>query len=166
MALAHNMFLRALNSIYLQAPLIHDPTDVADLYIFCEAWIHLIHHHHSIEESTFFSELEQYTHNPELTAREREQHKIIHEGLDQLQKYVTETAPSDYKWTDLETVFESFGSTLQTHLHEEVQMILDLKDNPAITEENILKAWEATEKEATNFSKPNMMVSTIDVKAS
>jgi hemerythrin-like domain-containing protein len=147
MALAHNMFIRALNSVYLQAPVIREPEDVSDLFIYCNTWISMIEHHHKLEETHLFSSIETSSHDPKIVATEREQHRAIHEGLDRLQKYIDETAPEDYKWEDLKIVIDSFGDVLKTHLAKEVETLANLKDS-SIPEDEIAKAWKITEKAA------------------
>ncbi|KAF1848856.1 uncharacterized protein K460DRAFT_261730, partial [Cucurbitaria berberidis CBS 394.84] len=59
MANVHNMLLRGLNSIYLQAPKITQPTDIADLMLYIKAWADTVHIHHSHEELVLFPRLEE-----------------------------------------------------------------------------------------------------------
>lgn len=54
MAFAHNSMLRGLNSIYLQAPYVHEPRDVADLLFFVKALAGWVSHHHVLEEEKMF----------------------------------------------------------------------------------------------------------------
>ncbi|KAH8723461.1 hypothetical protein GQ44DRAFT_570743, partial [Phaeosphaeriaceae sp. PMI808] len=54
MANVHNTLLRGLNSIYLQAPHVSQPVDIADLMLYTKAWAETVHVHHSHEESLFF----------------------------------------------------------------------------------------------------------------
>jgi hemerythrin-like domain-containing protein len=157
MALAHNMFIRGLNSIYLQAPLIHEPKDAADLFIFCKAWIMVIELHHKAEETTLFKDLEKYTYDDNLFASERDQHVHIHEGLDRFRKYITETKPEAYQWNDLESVLDSFSAVLKTHLTDEIEVLLKLRDT-SVTDDELKTAWKHTEDTAKDFKEPGLMV--------
>jgi hemerythrin-like domain-containing protein len=58
MANVHNLLLRGLNSIYLQAPHITLPADIADLLLYTKAWADTVHHHHSHEESILFPRID------------------------------------------------------------------------------------------------------------
>lgn len=153
------MFLRGLNSVYLQGPLISEPKDVADLFLFCNIWITSIELHHDIEENHLFKDLEKMTRDSQVVSREREQHRVIHEGLDRFEKYVKETKPEAYKWTELSSILDSFGSVLKTHLSEEVETLSNLK-HTGLTGEELTKIWEATEEVAQKeIKRSNMMVS-------
>lgn len=57
MALAHNMILRGLNSIYQQAPWIQQ-RDTQDFLEYCKLWLQVITVHHSGEEKHFFPYIE------------------------------------------------------------------------------------------------------------
>jgi hemerythrin-like domain-containing protein len=157
MAVAHNMFIRGLNSVYLQAPLIHEPKDAADLFIFCKAWIIAIKHHHDVEEAALFTDLEKFTHDAKILARERDQHRQIHEGLSRFKQYITETQPEAYRWKDFESVLESFSGVLKMHLTEEIEALLKLRDTE-VTDEELKLAWKHTEEEAKDFKEPDIMV--------
>jgi hypothetical protein len=50
MALAHNIMVRNLNAVYLQAPNITKKDDIADFIVFVQTLCEEIHHHHSGEE--------------------------------------------------------------------------------------------------------------------
>lgn len=60
MALVHNMFIRAFNSIYLQAIKVR-PEDVADFLHYCSAWHMAIKGHHDAEEEVYFPGIEKAT---------------------------------------------------------------------------------------------------------
>lgn len=57
MALAHNMILRGLNSIYQQAPWV-EQRDAQDFLEYCKLWVQVITVHHNGEESDFFPYIE------------------------------------------------------------------------------------------------------------
>lgn len=57
MALAHNMILRGLNSIYQQAPWV-EPSDTKDFLEYCKLWVQVVTVHHNGEENDFFPYIE------------------------------------------------------------------------------------------------------------
>lgn len=57
MANVHNMIIRGLNSIYLQAPHVK-PGDVPSFMQYCIQWYLLLEVHHKGEETDFFVKIE------------------------------------------------------------------------------------------------------------
>lgn len=157
MAHAHNLFLRGLNSVYLQAPMVKQKQDVEDLFIFCRAWIIGVKHHHGIEETKLFPAIEEITRYQSTCEKERAQHKIIHDGLNLLERYLTETAPEKYRWEDLQSVFNTFVPTLHAHLNEEIQILLSLENIQ--DKEGLIEIWKQTEDAAKAFKHPRTFVS-------
>lgn len=156
MAHAHNLFLRGLNSIYLQAPNVHSPKDAQDLFIFCQAWILSLEHHHGVEEKRLFPGLETVTGKPAMCEKEKVHHEFLHKSLALFQKYVEDTRPEDYRWDDLKAVLDAFAPRLMTHLNDEIPMILTLNDfeDKAV----LVKIWKETEDEAKAFKHPRIFV--------
>ena len=60
MALIHNVIIRGINSIYLQAPNIKLENDIEDFLTYMYSWSLLVHIHHDNEEATMFPLLEKY----------------------------------------------------------------------------------------------------------
>jgi hypothetical protein len=155
MALVHNIFIRALNSMYLQGPLITKEEDISDFFIFCQTWVQFVEHHHHNEEENFFPDLELLHADMQL---ERDQHKAIHVGLDEFMNYVTTTAPKDFKWVDMKAVMDSFVPVFCEHLTQEIKTLIALKDSK-MTEAQLKAAWGKAEKAAINTPLPSMFVS-------
>jgi len=57
MAVTHNIIIRGLNSIYLQAPHVQ-PKDYVDFIGYCLCWGDVLHAHHYCEETIAFPEIE------------------------------------------------------------------------------------------------------------
>ena len=57
MALAHNMLLRGLNSLYKQARWVR-PEDIHSFLEYCNLWLKAIEIHHSGEEENLFPWIE------------------------------------------------------------------------------------------------------------
>lgn len=51
MALIHNIILRGLNCITVQAPNVKNPEDIPDFMAFCDAWTCVLKSHHNTEET-------------------------------------------------------------------------------------------------------------------
>ncbi|KAI1085269.1 hypothetical protein F5B20DRAFT_137495 [Whalleya microplaca] len=52
LAHTHNAMLRGLNAIYLQAPHVHQPTDVSDLLFLTQSWSAWVLDHHNVKETS------------------------------------------------------------------------------------------------------------------
>ena len=52
---------------------------------------------------------------------------MIHDDLDLLERYLTETATEKYQWGYLNSVFDTFAPTLHDHLNGEIQILLSLE---------------------------------------
>lgn len=74
MALAHNVIIHGLNSIYLQAPHLK-PSDHSSFISYCKCWAQLLNEHHDMEESVFFPEIERITGKVEIMDVNVEQHR-------------------------------------------------------------------------------------------
>lgn len=154
---AHNLFLRGLNSVYQQAPHVHNPKDAQDLLVFCHAWIISLEHHHDVEEAQLFPGLAAVTGEADICGREKEQHKSLHESLTRFEKYVTKTKGEAYRWEDLKAMMDAFVSILRTHLDEEIKAMLALER--VEDRAGLWKVWENTEEAAKGFKHPRIFVS-------
>jgi hypothetical protein len=81
MALIHNILLRGLNCIYLQAPNISNLSDIQDFMAFCDAWSCTLHSHHKAEETVYFPLLKQQYHEKGVQARNHAEHETFLQGL-------------------------------------------------------------------------------------
>lgn len=73
MALVHNVIIRGYNSIYQQAPRIHQH-DVRDFIGYCLAWNDMVLNHHHSEETILFPLLEQGAGVPGLMDTDKDEH--------------------------------------------------------------------------------------------
>jgi hypothetical protein len=74
MALSHNVFIRGLNSIYLQAPNLK-PGDHSDFINYCKCWCDVLNNHHKMEEATVFPKIEEITGEKGIMDVNVEQHR-------------------------------------------------------------------------------------------
>lgn len=128
MALAHNMFFRGLNSIYLQAPHIQAP-DVVSFANYMACWHDGLHHHHQGEETAGFPEIERITGQEGLMEVNVSQHKLFHDGMEAFEKYAKECIadPAKYDGMKVVGIIDSFRVDLEEHLHAEIDTILDME---------------------------------------
>lgn len=143
MALAHNMFLRLLNAIYLQCTHLTSPADIADLLTLCQAFYSAIHHHHAMEELHFFPAIEKYSGQVGLMDVNVGQHQAFERELEGFRGYVFGVKPEEYDGEKLREVVEKLAGPLGLHLREEIGTLLALEK---FGEKELLKAWADLEK--------------------
>ncbi|KAH6717074.1 hemerythrin HHE cation binding domain-containing protein [Leptodontidium sp. MPI-SDFR-AT-0119] len=127
MTLAHNIFIRNLNAMYLQYSHIHSPTDIADFLTFCQAFYIALHHHHWGEEKFFFPAVEKYTKQPGLMSTNVSQHQAFDAGLEAFNDYVKSVKPEEYDAERFRELLDGFGGVLEAHLREEIGTLLSLE---------------------------------------
>ncbi|KAK2782264.1 hypothetical protein FQN52_000997 [Onygenales sp. PD_12] len=130
MSISHNVYIRGLNAIYLQAEHVLEQSDVRDFLLFCKIWVEILDHHHDLEEAIFFTQIEEKTGNKGLMATNIEQHRIFHEGLESFIEYLN-SAEKDLRMYDgkaLKGYIDGFASALVTHLHDEIPTLITLAD--------------------------------------
>ncbi|KAK3906060.1 hypothetical protein C8A05DRAFT_30129 [Staphylotrichum tortipilum] len=128
MSLVHNMLIRGLNSIYLQAPHIQ-PADTKPFAKYILGWCHGLHSHHDGEETMFFPAVEKMTGEPGVMDTNIEQHKRFHDGLEQLQAYADDVVVGKeaYDGGRVVAIIDAFGPALIQHLTDEIPTILGLR---------------------------------------
>jgi hypothetical protein len=139
----HNLIIRGMNSIYLQAPYIKQLTDVADLFFYTKCLIACINAHHDGEEKYLFPGLVAYTGDPNIMSVNQVQHTAFHSGLKQLLEYCTSISPAAYEHTKFQAIIDSFATPLYEHLSEEIGTILALKNIP---EKELKPLWKKAEQ--------------------
>jgi hemerythrin-like domain-containing protein len=147
MALIHNILLRGLNCIYLQAPNISDPSDIQDFMSFCDAWSCTLHSHHKTEETVYFPLLEQQCKEKGVQARNHAEHETFLQGLLVFDVFFTEVRDNgEYDGTKLVKLIDSFGPALETHLKNEIGLLLSLEKDAQID-------WDLLGKTMAQHSK-------------
>lgn len=130
MANVHNMFIRMLNSIYLQCEHVHDPQDVLDFLFYCSRWSKTLHHHHHAEEEELFPKLEELIGRPGSLETNIRQHDAFQKGLEDFATYTQhceEEGPKAYDGKKMKILIDSFGKDFETHMHDEINTLLDVK---------------------------------------
>lgn len=144
MANAHNVILRGLNAIYLQAPFFKDPKDVADFMLYISAWADAVHHHHSGEETSIFPRYE-------ALAKEAGQPCNMHGNVEQHHGFEPQMAKTvdwakgvaagtqQYNAQELKKLIDSFAPLLTQHLHDEIDTLIGLEKCDGNKVQSIMK---------------------------
>ncbi|KAL7755652.1 hypothetical protein ACKLNR_014179 [Fusarium oxysporum f. sp. zingiberi] len=129
MALIHNMIIRGLNSIYLQAPRI-SPADIRSFLMYTLAWHTLLDMHHSCEEADFFPFIEGASGKKGLMNNNVEQHKAFQVEVEVFKTYVEDcmTGKQSFDGDKVVEMIDGFGETLTNHLRDEIPTLLKLRD--------------------------------------
>ncbi|PGH04014.1 hypothetical protein AJ80_08598 [Polytolypa hystricis UAMH7299] len=129
MAVSHNIYIRGINAIYLQAEHVSEPQDIRDFILFCRIWIEILDHHHQVEEKIFFPMMEELTGVKGLMAPNVEQHHAFHDGLAAFTEYISSATPETYDGKALKKHVDSFAAALVQHLHDEIPTLMELHEH-------------------------------------
>lgn len=148
MALVHNILLRGLNCIYLQAPNIKDATDIPDFMSFCDAWSCVLHSHHLTEETLYFPLLEEQCQVKGVMGQNHAEHEAFLPGLLAFDAYVSRVKDNEepYNASQLIKAIDSFGAILQSHLYHEIEVLVGLAKDEGID-------WDLVGKTMAQHSK-------------
>lgn len=127
MACVHNVFIRSINAIYLQAPNVLRK----DAHSFCRyayVWYRLIHLHHTGEEEGFFPAVEELVGEPVMRVNVS-QHEAFHKGLEIFGAYLSDCIdePIMFNGYHLATLIDNFAPTLVSHLEDEIVTLSQLR---------------------------------------
>jgi len=130
----HNVLLRGMNSIYLQATGVEktaSPGVVRDFVSYAGVWAQLVEEHHSTEETLVFPELEALLAAPGLMAGNVAQHRAFHAGLDAYDAYVRAVLAGTeaYDGVRFRAIIDGFMPALREHLSDEIDTLLRLQEH-------------------------------------
>jgi hemerythrin-like domain-containing protein len=128
MTLVHNLLIRGLNCIYLQAPFI--PAELKPDFInFMHAWTVAIHHHHMGEEEKYFPWLEEDIGIPGCMQTSVDQHHEFEPGLKAFEAYVVavKEGKEQYDGQKVRGFIDDFAAILAKHLAEEIEALVGLE---------------------------------------
>ncbi|SPO01922.1 uncharacterized protein DNG_04595 [Cephalotrichum gorgonifer] len=160
MSVVHNLVIRGLNAIYLQAPHIQ-PSDEKSFCTFITLWHVFIHHHHSEEEESFFPAVEKMAGEKGIMDVNVSQHHEFHDGLDSLAKYAADcvSGEDEYDGARVTRIIDGFGAVLVQHLAEELPCLRDLRRFGEEKMADLDKLFEEQgDKVKTWLSLPDMAV--------
>ncbi|KAM0263355.1 hypothetical protein ACHAQJ_001211 [Trichoderma viride] len=151
MANVHNCFLRALNSMYQQAPYLELEDDIRDLCQYAVFWGKVVHHHHDGEENLLFPAIAKITGEKEIMERNFEQHHAFAPGLEAFNVYVQDCIRTDgpsqkYDSTRFRSLIDVFGTDLALHLKQEIDTLLVLEKYDVKMLKAEYKKWDAVQQ--------------------
>jgi hypothetical protein len=158
MSHAHNTIIRGLNAIIQQAPHV-GPEDAKDLLFYVKAWTKMINHHHDVEETFIFPELEAFSGVQGLMDDPKHQHSLFHDTLEKLLEYSSSTKPEDYTWEGpggMKDIIDSFSGPLTDHLYAEIDVLLALDH---LDGDKLRETWDKAETIAKQTGNIAMLVS-------
>lgn len=151
MALAHNLMIRYLNSIYLQATGVEKAKDISDFLFYCKTWCTTIHEHHEGEEKVFFPRIDEYSGEKGVMEDAVDEHKTFTPGLGEFEKYVSQTKPDDYDGKILRSLIDAFAPALVKHLGAEIWKLIDVGEK--FGGDKLQTTFDAFEEELLNESR-------------
>lgn len=128
MANVHNTFIRALNSIYLQAPYITTPALASDFLEYCRCLGPLIKLHHDAEIQLLFPQLEKMSEGRLSMSDNVHQHEAFHSQLDAFNRYSSETRPEDFSGEKMRELLDALAPGLLKHLREEIPTLMQFRE--------------------------------------
>ncbi|KAK7185604.1 hypothetical protein DPSP01_013569 [Paraphaeosphaeria sporulosa] len=161
MAHVHNLILRGMNAIYHQCEHVTKPGDIKDFVLYIKTWGDMVHHHHSMEETEAFPGWDGIAKaagaSESITSRNVEQHHAFEQGFEELRTYAGEMheGRAEYDAAKVKDMIERFAPILNVHLHDEVNMILDMEkyDGKALK-----KVMDAAAQTSVNSADPNLVL--------
>jgi Hemerythrin HHE cation binding domain len=148
MAQVHNVILRGLNAIDLQctglSPGTHSTSDILDFLFYCHTWAKYLTTHHDVEEELFFPAIEALAEKPGIMDSDRDQHAQICCGLEKFTTYVDKMteSPGEYDGHVLKAIIAELGGPLETHLHDEIDHLLNIGAKYDPNGRKIKKVWD------------------------
>jgi hypothetical protein len=132
MVVIHNLFIRIMNTIYLQCEGVSARGTAADKADFAEyalLWGESIAHHHHTEETMVFSQIETICGAPGIMQTNRDQHDAFHPGLDEYTAYLkgVVAGSDEYDGARLRRIIDGFMPVLTEHLHDEIETLKGLR---------------------------------------
>lgn len=127
MALVHNCIIRALNSIYIQAPHIQ-PRDYKSFVCYSVATFEALSAHHDGEEKYFFPELERMTGEKGIMDGNVKQHEAFHDGFEAWGNWIKNLKAGNGVFESRRCIelMDAFLIPLATHLADEIPTLLGL----------------------------------------
>jgi hemerythrin-like domain-containing protein len=152
MALIHNIVLRGLNCITLQANNVKNLEDIVDFMAFCDAWSCVLHSHHNTEETVYFPLLEEQSSEKGVMARNHAEHETFVPGLLALDAYVRSVKDDakTYDSSKLLKITGDLGPALEAHLRNEIALLESLAKDEKIDWDLLGKTMAAHSKKVAD----------------
>jgi hypothetical protein len=144
MAHFHNILLRCLNALYLQAPYLKTDTDKQDFITLTNHFLTFLHHHHEAEENDIFPEFTKAFPAIDMSANVDE-HRAFDASYHALLSWASTTTPTTYSPSEAQTLLHALGTDLAPHLRNEITTLLALRGYDSAT---LLRIWSAAGQKA------------------
>ncbi|RYO96762.1 hypothetical protein DL763_003038 [Monosporascus cannonballus] len=129
MALAHNVMIRSLNAIYLQAPHIQ-PGEQPAFLRFAEVWHKSVEHHHKTEEDIFFPIVEEMSGQKGIMEVNAQQHNAFQSGLEAFIAYLRQCLAREAQFDGkyLVRILDGFAQVMCERLADEITTFVDFRN--------------------------------------
>lgn len=151
----HNVMIRGVNSMLIQAPFISRPTDIKDFTDYCLTLCVLIHEHYNTEEVLTFPLIEDATGIPGIMDKNVVQHESFLPMLYHFKNHLTQMKLVVRKYDTMKFVahLNAFSGLMVQHLSDEVKMLVDMEKYPIdwkpVNDRTTKHAVETAEKAMT-----------------
>ncbi|KAJ7451705.1 hypothetical protein FB451DRAFT_1284077 [Mycena latifolia] len=137
MAAAHNAFIQGINAMVSHAPRV-EGDKVQPFVVFSLAVVDSIHHHHDLEETFYFPELEKKLGKGALSDSVAQHHEFVPQ-LVELKGYLEDVKASKetYNGPLLVERINSFSDVMINHLNEEIPNLESSRMREVFTEKEL-----------------------------
>ncbi|KAF8855848.1 hypothetical protein BDZ45DRAFT_486798 [Acephala macrosclerotiorum] len=154
MALIHNILLRGLNCIYIQAPNLQFSEDISDFMTFCDAWSCTLHSHHLTEETVYFPLLDSQCKEKGVASKNHDEHETFLPALAKFDKFVEGAKDgSNYDKEVFMGILNDLGPKLEAHLRSEIGLLLNLEKDQGIDWDLLGKTMAAHSKKVADRNR-------------
>ncbi|KAF2274727.1 uncharacterized protein EI97DRAFT_434953 [Westerdykella ornata] len=131
MALVHNIIIRSLNSIYLQAPHVPPSHQSAFTCYMLATW-QTVHEHHRGEETSLFPAIEKATGETGIMEVNVRQHQAFETGFEAWGHWIRDVEQERERFSGqrCRDLMDGFMRDLATHLAEEIPSLMALAKYP------------------------------------
>ncbi|PVI03114.1 hypothetical protein DM02DRAFT_612477 [Periconia macrospinosa] len=127
MTLVHNVIIRGLNSIYLQAPHV-SKQDRADFISYATCWYEFTSNHFRNEAESIIPTVEAKCGEKGVLDQDLKEHEVFADGFNEYKNYLATVAstPADFDGKKLVSVIDSFAPEMMKHLRKQIPRMLEL----------------------------------------
>lgn len=167
MAHQHNAALRGLNAMYLQAPHVHAPQDIADFFFLMQCWGLWVQHYDDLRRKRMFPTFEEILHKPGCILSRLRGDLEFKPSLNRLLDYVKETHPrvETYDPRIYQELIMKFGLIYQAHLANTICILCALpqicgppgSSGTDARAGRLYQAYRSLDREASEVMDPNIV---------
>ncbi|CAI6340665.1 unnamed protein product [Periconia digitata] len=127
MALVHNVIIRGLDSVYLQAPHVHEK-DFVDFINYAACWHEFTSNHFRNEAESIIPTVEAKCGEQGVLDEDLKEHEAFAVGFDEYKTYLATMAakPGEFDGKKLTSIVDSFAPKMMEHLRNQIPRMLEL----------------------------------------